>query len=203
MKEHLPALHELVRHLQQVPYLASKNVYRVAHYFLEMPEERMHQFLKVLEAAWRSTLRCEICNAWKERELACAWCYATKRNRSVVCVVETWHDLVAIERAGGYDGIFHVLGGVICPLDGVGPEDLAIQTLCKRLNEGVVQEVILALNQTLEGEATSLYIIRMLSSYRTQVRITTMSRGMPVGSLLEMMDRITIGKAITERRPVP
>lgn len=203
MKEHLPRLHELLRHFQQVPYLASKNVYRVAHHFLDMPEERMRQFIQALERAWQTTIHCEECNGWKERDLACAWCHAPKRNKALVCVVETWHDLMAIERAGGYEGVFHVLGGAICPLDGVGPEDLALKSLVARVEKGDVKEIILALNQTLEGEATSLYIIRMLAPYRAQLCMTTMSRGVPVGSSLEMMDRVTIGKAITERRPVP
>jgi len=202
MKESLPRLHELLRHLQQVPYLASKNVYRVAHHFLDMPEERMRQFLQVLETAWRVTIHCEICNAWRERERPCAWCHAPKRNQALVCVVETWHDLSAIERAAGYEGVFHVLGGAICPLDGIGPEDLAIQSLITRVRQGTVQELFLALNQTLEGESTSAYIVRLLEPYRAQLRITSLSRGVPVGASLETLDRVTIGKAITERRPV-
>lgn len=203
MKDNLPALHELLRHLQQVPYLASKNVYRVAYHFLQMPEEKMRLFLQVLESAWRNTIHCDQCNALQERDKGCAWCSSPKRKARLVCVVETWHDLTAIERAGGYDGVYHVLGGAICPLDGVGPDDLALKSLIARVASGAVDEIILALNQTLEGEATATYIIRLLTPYRAHIRITSVSRGVPVGSVWEMTDRLTIGKAITERRPVP
>ncbi len=203
MKDNLPALHELLRHLQQVPYLASKNVYRVAYHFLHMPDERMRMFLHVLESAWRNTIHCVCCNALQERDKQCTWCSSTKRRSRIVCVVETWHDLTAIERAGGYDGVYHVLGGAICPLDGIGPADLALDSLIKRIASGSVDELILALNQTLEGEATAAYIVKLLAPYRGQVRITTVSRGVPVGSVWEMTDRLTIGKAMSERRPVP
>ena len=129
MKEHLPRLQQLINYLQQLPYLASKNVYRVAHHLLEMPEDRFRQFTMTLQAAYQQTVKCDQCCAWKEREQACYWCSSVKRTGSIVCVVETWHDLCAIERAGGYNGLYHVLGGVICPLDGMGPEDLSIDLL--------------------------------------------------------------------------
>jgi len=201
MKEQLPKLYELIRHLQQVPYLASKNVYRVAHHFLNMPETQRKQFTQVLEQACQMTVQCGTCCAWKEVEKNCFWCSAARRQQQVVCVVETWHDLCAVERAGGYAGVYHVLGGVICPLDGIGPEDLSIDKLIRRVESGAITEVILALNQTLEGEATAAFIARALQRLCDKVHITCLSRGVPVGSSLEMMDRLTVGKAIAERRP--
>lgn len=201
MKEQLPKLYDLIRQLQQVPYLASKNVYRVAHYFLEMPPARLKQFIIALEAACAATIKCEVCCVWKEQDQPCYWCNSPRRMQDVICVVETWHDLCAIERAGGYAGVYHVLGGVICPLDGVGPDDLAIHALTQRVLRGGVKEVILAMNQTLEGEATATFIARALAPARGQVTLTCLSRGVPVGSSLELMDRLTVGKAIAERRP--
>lgn len=202
MRDHLPRLQHLVNYLQQLPYLATKNVYRVAHHLLEMPQDRFKQFIMTLEAAHAHTVKCEQCCAWKEREQPCYWCTSSRRNSTIVCVVETWHDLCAVERAGGYLGQYHVLGGVICPLDGVGPEDLSIDLLTQRIQVGTIQEIILALNQTLEGEATAVFIARRLEPLRGTIKVTCLSRGVPVGSSLDAMDRLTIGKALAERRPI-
>lgn len=200
MKEQLPRLHELIRLLQQVPYLASRNVYRVAQHFLEMPEERRRKFITSLEDTCRETTRCNICCAWREQSIPCGWCNMPQRDQHIICVVETWHDLCAIERTGHYRGIFHILGGAISPLDGIGPEDLSLDALMKRIDQGNVKELILAMNQTLEGEATTACIVRMLGNKRETVTISCLSRGVPVGSSLDSMDRLTVGKAISERR---
>jgi recombination protein RecR len=202
MKDQLPRLHELIRLLQQVPYLASRNVYRVAQHFLEMPEERRSKFISCLENTCRETTKCDICCAWREQSIACGWCNAPQRDQQIICVVETWHDLCAIERTGNYKGIFHILGGTICPLDGIGPEDLSLDLLIKRVAQGNIKELILAMNQTLEGEATTAYILRMLGTRRETVTLSCLSRGVPVGSSLDSMDRLTVGKAISERRPL-
>jgi recombination protein RecR len=197
--DQLPHLQQLLRQLQQVPYLASKNLYRVAHYFLEMEPRRFEQFMGVLTEAHKQLAKCEICFAWKEREQACIWCSASKRNQGIICVVETWHDLCAIEKTGAFSGVYHVLGGAICPLEGRGPEDLTIEPLIERIKNGG-SEIILALNQTPEGEATAAYIARRLESISHQAVLSCLSRGLPVGSSLEMMDRLTIFKALAERR---
>jgi recombination protein RecR len=196
--EQLPSLQNLMKYLQQVPYLASKNLYRVAHHFLEMPHERRVQFIAALQHACEHTRKCDTCCAWREKERDCYWCTSARRNQRIICVVETWHDLCAIERAGGYQGTFHVLGGALSPLDGLGPEDLSIDVLVKRVAQGTVEEVILAMNPTLEGESTLLFISRKLKEFG--VRVTCLSRGLPTGALLESMDRLTIGKAVAERR---
>lgn len=202
MNEQLPRLQELIRLLQQVPHLASRNVYRVAQHFLEMPEERRRKFIATLEETCRETTKCRICGAWKETNLTCGWCSAPQRDQRMLCVVETWHDLCAIERTGNYRGVFHVLGGAICPLDGIAPEDLSLDLLMDRISQGSVTELILAMNQTLEGEATTAYILRVLGSKRSTLTVSCLSRGVPVGSSLDMMDRLTVGKAIAERRPL-
>jgi recombination protein RecR len=116
-----------------------------------------------------------------------------------VCVVETWQEILAIEQTKGYLGVYHVLGGSISPLEGVGPEDLTINALLDRVNKGMIKEVILATNQTPEGEATATYIARKLKG--NEIDISCLARGLPVGSSLEGMDRLTVFKALSERRP--
>ena len=129
---------------------------------------------------------------------ACQLCTNPKRDQTVVCVVESWQELLAIEKTGGYLGSYHVLGGVICPLDGIGPENLTIAPLIQRASSGI-KEIILATNQTPEGEATASFIAHKLQG--TSVTITCLARGIPVGSSLEYMDRLTVYKALSERRP--
>jgi recombination protein RecR len=198
MIEHLPSLQQLLKNLQQVPYLASKNMYRVATHFLTMDNAKIEQFCKALTDAKNNITYCTICYTWVEKNRPCFLCTSPKRVRSVICVVETWQELIAIEKTGGYHGLFHVLGGAISPLDGIGPEDLTIDALIARISDEV-EELILATNQTPEGEATAVYIAHKLKD--KSVQISCLARGIPVGSSLEYMDRLTVYKALSERRP--
>ena len=198
MIDKLPTLMQLLRNLQHVPYLASKNIYRVADHFLHMDTAKAEQFCAIILEAKRKLKQCAICYSWQERDHDCLFCSAVKRDQKLVCVVETWQELLAIEKTGGYNGVFHVLGGVICPLEGVGAEDLTVGALVQRVENGAT-EVILAMNQTPEGEATSAYIAHKLRAYT--VTISCLARGLPVGSSLEAMDRLTVYKALSERRP--
>ncbi len=197
MIDNLPTLALLLKQLQHVPYVASKNLYRIAHHFLEMDERALEHFCRTLHDAKKNLAKCTTCWAWKEREQLCLFC-SPKRDLSIVCVVETWHDLYAIEKTGSFKGTYHVLGGAIYPLHGIGPEDLTINELINRIN-GTCSEIILAMNQTPEGEATAAFIARKLET--KNVSITCLSRGIPVGSPLEFQDKLTLHKAITERRP--
>ena len=198
MLDHLPSLNQLLKTLQQVPYLASKNLYRVADFFLQASPKQIEQLCTILSQAQVRIKPCPTCFCWYESAASCLFCHSPKRNQSIVCVVETWQELLAIEKTKGYEGVYHVLGGVICPLEGVGPEDLTINSLIARIAQGTVAEIILATNQTPEGEATAAYIARRLKD--SAVTISCLARGMPVGSQLEHMDKITIYKAISERR---
>ncbi len=155
------------------------------------------QFCKVLNDLKNNIEHCPTCCTWKEKTKDCIFCTSPKRDKTIICVVETWRDLVALEKTGGYQGLYHVLGGALCPLDGIGPEDLTIKQLIARV--GDCKELIFAFNQTPEGEATSSYISSKLKG--TSVKITCLARGLPVGSSLEAMDRLTIYKALSERRP--
>lgn len=199
MIQESPVLQQLIRQLQQVPYLASKNLYRVAHHFLEMDTQKATHFLQAVQAAQAHLEKCSVCFIWKERERDCPFCASQKRDHAIVCVVEQWYDVQAIEKTSSYNGMYHVLGGVIYPLEGIGPDQLTIKQLKERVAQGEIKEVILALNQTPEGEATAAYISRVLQGH--PVLLTCLARGVPVGGTLEYIDRITVQKALKERRP--
>jgi recombination protein RecR len=200
--ENLPSINRFLKQLQQIPYLASKNVYRVMHHFLEMSEEQRLTFINALRDAQENVIKCYRCWAWQERLEPCSFCDNPKRDHTTICVVENWHDLYAIERSGAYKGHYHVLGGVLSPLEGIHIEHIKVRELVDRVNNlsdtHVEYEIILALNQTPEGEATSALIGRLLKNM--PIRITCLARGVPVGSSLEFTDRLTVHKAISERR---
>ena len=197
----IPTLTQLIKTLQQIPYLASKNVYRVAHHFLVMDPQRLEEFCALLLHAKSKVKPCPSCFFWQEQDKGCSLCTSSKRDKSVICVTESWQELIAIEKTGGYDGLYHVLGGVICPLEGIGPEQLTIEPLVKRIQnaQGAVREIILATNQTPEGEVTAAFIARSVASMN--VAVSCLARGIPVVSYLEYMDRLTVYKALSERRP--
>lgn len=197
MFQELPTFAQLLKGLQQIPFLASKNLYRVAEHFLQMEPERVEQFCALLAHAKENIVKCDECFCWKERARPCSFCSSPKRDKQLVCVVETWQELFAIEKTDGYQGVYHVLGGAICPLEGIGPDELTIAPLIRRVENGV-REIILATNQTPEGEATAAFIARKLKG--TNVVVSCLARGLPVGSSLEAMDRVTVYKALSERR---
>jgi recombination protein RecR len=199
MLEELPSLAHLLKILQQVPYLASKNLYRVASHFLEMQPQQVAQFCASLEVVKERLIKCEHCFFWQEISASCIFCASSKRDHATVCVVETWQEIVTIERTKGYTGLYHVLGGSISPLEGISVEDLTIDALVERVEKGTIKELILATNQTPEGEATASYIARKLKG--KNIVISCLARGLPVGSSLEGMDRLTVFKALSERRP--
>ncbi len=196
----LPTLQKLIRQLQKVPYLASKNIYRVANYFLLAKDDDIRRLCDVILQAKENVKACSVCFNWTEGSSLCSVCSAPRRDKSIICVVQTWHDLLAVEKAGGYNGVYHVLGGVMCPLEGIGPEDLNIESLIKRVDKSV-SELIFATNPTPEGEATASFISSRLAESDLGVKISKLASGVPIGSTLEFMDRVTIYKALSERRP--
>lgn len=201
MIDRLPTLNQLLKSLQQVPYLASKNIFRAASYFLSLDDHKIEQFCRALLEAKKNLFKCDCCCALQERGQECLFCKDMRREQSLICVIESWQDLFIIERSGGYRGVYHVLCGVICPLEGVGPENLTIDTLIKRVSSGAVGEIVFALSQTPEGEATASFIAKKVRQCNDNLKISSLARGMPVGSSLEYMDRLTVHKAISERRP--
>jgi recombination protein RecR len=194
----LPTFQKLVRQLQRLPYLASKNVYKVAAYFLTADTKTVEQLCAVILEAKKSITPCIHCFNWTEGLTECSICLSEKRDKSVICVVETWHDLFAIESVGEYKGVYHVLGGALSPLEGIGSDQLTLQPLLARLN-ATTKELILATNPTPEGEATASYIWSKMNGLK--IPISRLASGVPTGSSLEYMDRVTIGKALVGRRP--
>jgi len=150
-----------------------------------------------LEALVARVRRCSVCNNLTEQD-PCALCADPRRDQSLLCVVEDASDIGAIERAGEFRGLYHVLGGRLSPLDGVGPEDLAVQSLVDRVSAGSVREVILATNPSMEGEATALYVQRQVAGHVP--RVSRIARGIPIGGDLEYADGVTIAQAISARR---
>ena len=199
MDRGLPSLQKLVRHLQRVPYLASKNAYRVAAHFLTSDIDSVAALCQAILEAKERIETCAICCNWTEANALCIICSAPSRDRTIVCVVETWHDLSAVERTAGFCGVYHILGGVLNPLEGIGIERLFINGLLKRLAEGEIREVILGMNPTPEGEATASYIATKMQQF--SVKISRLASGLPAGAALEFMDKVTVSKALSGRTP--
>lgn len=196
--EKLPTVKRLMRQLQQVPFLASKNMYRVTAHFLRLEKERIDQFCLALQDVKKNVMLCKRCFVWHENGMGCLFCDDISRDKSLICVVESWQELLVIERTEGYRGLYHVLGGIISPLDGIGPADLYIDQLVARVNDSV-KEIILAMNQTPEGEATAAFIARKLRD--SGVPVSCLAKGVPIGSTLEFIDRLTVSKALADRKP--
>lgn len=200
MLKDLPALQALINQLRHVPYLASKHVYRVALHLLSTDQDRVDSLLAAIAQARQQITACKTCGNWAQNATACTICADPNRDSSLVCVVEQWPDLFAIERIGDYRGTYHVLGGVLSPLEGIGPDQLRVSALKKRVEEDKVSELIFAINPTPEGEATMSYLRTQLPA--SGVTYSRLASGMPTGSSLAYMDRTTIHKALTGRQPL-
>lgn len=193
------ALVTLIRELGRLPGIGPKSAQRLAFHLFNQPEEDVRRLASAIAEAKASLDRCPRCfNVMTRGEAACDVCSDPNRDGRVVCVVEQPADVLAIERSGEYDGLYHVLHGVLSPMHGVGPGELTIGPLLDRL-EGV-EEVILACSTTVEGEATAMYLARQLAE--RGVRVSRIAYGLPVGGDLEYADEVTLGRAISYRRPV-
>ena len=191
------AIDRLKQALRRLPGVGPKTAQRMAFYLLERDRDGARALADALREATASVEHCQRCNNFSETEL-CQICASGKRDESLLCVVETPADLDTIEQAGAYSGYYLVLMGHLSPLDGVGPEDLAIDHLMKIVSENAVQEVILATNLTMEGEATADHLSDLLG--RSSVSVSRLARGVPVGGELEYMDANTLNQAFNDRR---
>ncbi len=190
----LARLHEQLRRL---PGIGSKTALRLAYHVLDMQAEDVRELAEALINAREQIRVCSCCFNLCDSEL-CDICKDKERNRSVVCVVEQPQDLMAMERSRGYKGLYHVLHGVLSPLDGVGPEQLKIKELLIRLQSGEIKEVIVATNSDVEGEATATYLAYLLKPMG--VTVSRIAHGLPVGGDLEYADEVTLSKALENRR---
>jgi len=193
----LPALDELTQALRCLPGVGPKAAQRMALHLLQHDREGGQRLATALEAATRTIRHCERCNTFTEDEL-CALCRSSKRDATMLCVVETPADLMMIEHTQAYTGLYFVLMGRLSPLDGIGPKEIRLDRLLKRAVDGVVREVVLATNFTNEGEATAYYIGELLSA--RGLKVTRLARGVPVGGELEYIDSGTLAQALRERR---
>ncbi len=189
------SLESVIEHLSRLPTIGRKTAQRVALFLLKQPREEVAALANALMSMKDKTLYCSICQNITEKD-PCPICESPKRERSVVCVVEEPSDVLAVEKTNDYHGLYHVLGGVINPLEGIGPEELKVRELLQRVHEGV-QEVILALNPNVEGEMTTLYLAKMLKPFG--IKVTRIARGIPLGSELQFIDEATISRALEGR----
>jgi recombination protein RecR len=190
-------LENAVTQFSRLPGIGRKTALRLALHLLRQEDEDVEQLASALTTMKREVKRCRVCHNISDQDV-CPVCSDTRRDRHTVCVVENIQDVMASENTQQFHGLYHVLGGVISPMDGIGPSDLEIQSLVERVGQGDVDEVILALSPTMEGDTTNFYIFRKLAPYQ-QLRITVIARGVSVGDELEYTDEVTLGRSILNR----
>ncbi|MBT9160375.1 MAG: Recombination protein RecR [Dehalococcoidia bacterium] len=187
----------LIEEFHKLPGIGPKSAARLAYYLLRMPEAEARSLAEAIVAVKERIALCSLCQNMTDAD-PCAICGNMKRDQTMICVVEEPLDILALERTGQYNGLYHVLHGVISPIEGIGPDDLKIGELLARLKDGSVAEVILATNPSLEGEATAMYLQRLISPLG--LRVTCLARGLPVGGDLEYADEVTLSRALEGRR---
>jgi recombination protein RecR len=189
------ALQQLIEEFAQLPGIGRKTALRLALFMLKRPREEVVKMARAMVDVKDRITACSVCYNITEAD-PCSICSSSKRERKTICVVEEPSDVIALEKTNEFRGLYHVLGGVLSPLDGIGPDDIKIRELLRRF-PGDVEEVILALNPTVEGEATTIYLTRLLKPLG--VRVTRLARGIPVGGNLEFADEATLSRALEGR----
>ena len=190
------SIEQLAEQFAQLPGIGRKTAHRLALYILKMSRDEVVTMAKALVNVKDKVRYCTVCSNITETD-PCAICSNTKRERSFICVVEEPHDVLAIEKTNEFKGLYHVLGGALSPLDGIGPDELKIKELLQRLSTSTIEEIILALNPNVEGETTTLYLSRLLKPLG--IKVTRIARGLPVGSDLEFADEATLSRAFEGR----
>ncbi len=189
----------LIEQFQKFPSVGPKSAQRMAFYLLRMSAAEVGRFAQCIVEAKEKTKTCEICFNLSSKS-PCEICQSTRRDNSIICVVAETKDLIAIEKTNEYSGLYHVMQGLISPMDGIGADDIRIKELLNRLTDDRVKEVILALSPSVEGEATSLYLSKLIKPFG--IKISRIAFGLPVGADLEYADEITIARAIEGRREI-
>jgi recombination protein RecR len=190
---------KLIEELSKLPGVGNKTAQRLAFHILDAPPEQAESLARSIVSARRSVKHCSVCCNMTDVD-PCRICGSRKRDRSIICVVEDPRDVIAMEKTREYKGLYHVLHGAISPMEDIGPEDIRIKELLQRLQDGEVKEVILATNPTIEGEATAMYISRLLKPMG--IKVTRIAHGIPVGGDLEYADEVTLVKAMEGRREI-
>ena len=193
-----PALESLVEQFARLPGVGTKSAQRLAFHVLSLPEEDAARFAQAILEAKQAIHCCPVCQNLTQGDGPCSICASSHRDSGLVCVVADPKDVIAMERSREYDGLYHVLHGVISPMNHVGPDDLHIKSLLERVATGAIREVIMATNPDTEGEATAMYLSRLLKPFG--VKVTRLAYGIPVGSHLEFADDATLMRALEGRR---
>ncbi len=192
-------LEKAVQEFAKLPGIGRKTALRLVLHLLRQDNDEVAQFANAVGRLKQEVKYCHICHNISDSE-TCPICSDPRRDVSVVCVVENIQDVMAVENTQQYNGLYHVLGGVISPMDGIGPGDLEIDSLIQRVSEGGIKEVILALSSTMEGDTTNFYIFRKLAPFQ-DVKLSIIARGISVGDELEYTDEVTLGRSILNRTP--
>jgi recombination protein RecR len=190
-------LEKSVQEFSKLPGIGRKTALRLVLNLLRREEDEVLQFTETIARMRQEVKHCSVCHNISDSDV-CPICSDPRRDTTTICVVENIQDVMAVENTQQYQGLYHVLGGVISPMDGVGPADLEIESLVERVRQGGVKEVILALSSTMEGDTTNFYIFRKLAPY-TEVKLTIIARGISVGDELEYTDEVTLGRSILNR----
>ena len=196
MEQYAAPLRELIEEFNKLPGIGNKTAQRLAFYVMNLPEEKSAKLANAIINAKNNIRYCSVCQNLSESEV-CNICSNTARDHSIICVMESPRDIMQMERTNEYKGVYHVLHGAISPMDNITPDDIKIKELVARVAEGGIKEVIMATNPNLEGEATSMYISKLLKPFG--VKVTKIAHGVPVGGELEFADEVTLGKALNWR----
>lgn len=199
MSLYIEPIEVLSEKFRRLPGVGKKSAVRMAFSVLELTDEEAEAFATAILDAKRNVKICSICGNMTDSDI-CAVCSDEERDHTTVCVVEDARDVIAFERVREYTGLYHVLGGAISPLQGIGPADLTTNLLVKRVSEGVIKEVIIATNPNVEGETTAMYLSKLLAPFG--VKTTRLAYGIPVGGNLEYADEVTLNRAIEGRREI-
>lgn len=191
-------LEKAVSEFSRLPGIGRKTALRLVLHLLRQPSEDVEQFASAVSRVKREVKYCRVCHNISDTDV-CPICSDARRDTSTVCVVENIQDVMAVENTQQYHGLYHVLGGIISPMDGIGPSDIEIDSLVERVGEGHIREVILALSSTMEGDTTNFYISRKLQD--SDVKLSIIARGISVGNELEYTDEVTLGRSILNRTP--
>jgi len=197
MPDYALSVSRLIDELKRLPGIGQKTAQRLAFHLLRVDKERALALADAIREAKEKVRECSVCNNITDAD-PCFYCTSATRNRKTICVVEDSPNILTIEKTRQFDGMYHVLGGALSPLQGIGPEQLKIKSLIERLKGGTVEEIILATNPTAEGEATAVYLSKLIKPLG--VRVTRIAMGIPVGSDLEYADEVTMLKAMEGRR---
>lgn len=199
MSRNVPPLAKLIEQFERMPGIGRKSAQRLAYYILNLDKQEAKTFAENIIKAREKIRHCDICCDLTDRYV-CYVCDNASRDKSIICVVEDTRDVVAIERTHEYSGVYHVLHGVISPMNNIGPEDITVKKLLERFSDDDIKEVIMATNPTVEGEATAMYISRLIKPLG--LTVTRLAYGMPVGSDLEYADEVTLSRALEGRREI-